>query len=223
MGSRVAQDRDLASAIRVGLVDDHPAILASIAAAIAGSPDLELIGTATEPNAAIRLGLEVDVLVCDVQLAGRAEGLDVLRALHDPSRSLEFRPPAVIFVSGFRQPSLLRAAVEQGAAGYVSKTAEVDEIVSAIRTVAHGGTVYAARDLRAVGAARRTPSAREVEVLELVRQGRTNAEIASSLALSEKTVESHLRRLFDRYAVLSRTELTVLAIEEGWVATQGSP
>ena len=115
------------------------------------------------------------------------------------------------------------AALEQGAACYLSKSAAVDEIVAAIRTVARGGTVYAASDLRAAGTAFRTPSAREIEVLEHVQRGQTNAEIATALGLSEKTVESHLRRLFDRYGVLSRTELTVLAIEEGWlaVATRG--
>ena len=58
-------------------------------------------------------------------------------------------------------------------------------------------------------------------MIERVRAGSTNAEIATSLGLSEKTVESHLRRLFDRYGLLSRTELAVLAIEEGWLPVAG--
>ena len=66
----------------------------------------------------------------------------------------------------------------------------------------------------------RRPSDREIQVLGYVVDGATNAEVGAALGLSEKTVESHLRRLFDRYGLLSRTELAVLAIEEGWVAAR---
>ena len=68
--------------------------------------------------------------------------------------------------------------------------------------------------------ARRRPSDREIQVLGFVVDGATNSEVGAALGLSEKTVESHLRRLFDRYGLLSRTELAVLAIEEGWVAAR---
>ena len=64
----------------------------------------------------------------------------------------------------------------------------------------------------------RNPSERERQVIAAVVAGRTNAEIATELGLSEKTVETHLHRLFDRYAVLSRTELAIRAVDEGWVA-----
>ena len=77
--------------------------------------------------------------------------------------------------------------------------------------------MYAAADLAAVRQAPRSPSEREREVIAAVVAGRTNAEIAAALGLSEKTIETHLPRLFDRYAVLSRTELAVLAVAEGWV------
>ena len=65
----------------------------------------------------------------------------------------------------------------------------------------------------------RRPSDREIQVLGLVGAGASNGEIAATLGVSEKTVESHLRRMFDRYGVLSRTELTVFAINERWVST----
>ena len=84
--------------------------------------------------------------------------------------------------------------------------------------MAAGGTVYTAAALQLSRTARRRPSERELEVIERVIGGATNAEVATSLGLSERTVESHLRRLFDRYGVLSRTELAVLALEEGWTA-----
>ena len=121
-------------------------------------------------------------------------------------------------VSGFDQPSLIRAAFERGAAGYVVKTADLDEILAAIRIVAAGGTAFSATAVRSVRSAPRRPSDRELQVIGRVSAGASNAEAAGVLDLSEKTIESHLRRLFDRYGVFSRTELAVLAMREGWVS-----
>jgi DNA-binding NarL/FixJ family response regulator len=199
--------------IRVGVVDDHPAIVAAVTGAIAGSADLELVGSGPTLADAMILADRVDVLVCDVQLDGHAEGLDILDAVQRAGR-----PPAILMLSGFGHPSIIRAAIERGAAGYLDKGAELTTILDAIRVVANGGTVFSASALQRSRVARRRPSDREIEVIDLVRAGSTNAEVAAALGLSEKTVESHLRRLFDRYGLLSRTELAVMAIEEGWSA-----
>lgn len=223
-GGTPIRDDDLKPrAIRVGLVDDHPTVLAAVAAAVAASRDLELVGTGGTVDAAIRLAAEVDVLVCDIQLDGHAEGLAVIDALHDQGANWRVGggPPAVLLLSGFEQPSLIRAAVDRGAAGFLSKAADVPEILTAIRTVAAGGTAFSAAALRTSRTARRRPSERELQVIRLVMDGATNAEIAASLGLSEKTVESHLRRLFDRYGLLSRTELAVVSIDEGWADLSG--
>ncbi len=198
--------------IRVAVVDDHPAITAAVGAAIAGAPDLDLVGVGRSLADALDLARQVDVLLCDVQLEGGAEGLRLLELVHRGPR-----PPAVLLLSGFGQASVVRAAVERGAAGYLDKGAELDVIVAAIRTVAGGGVVFDAAQLQTVGEAPRRPSARELQVIDLVTRGATNAEVGLALGLSDKTVESHLRRMFDRYAVLSRTELVVLALDEGWV------
>ncbi len=153
----------------------------------------------------------------DIQLAGAAEGLRLLSASQERP-SADGRRPAVLILSGFDMPSLVRAAFERGAAGYLVKTADTDEILAAIRTVAGGGTAFSAAHVRSVRTAPRRPSDREIQVIGLVSAGASNGEVASLLGLSEKTVESHLRRLFDRYGVLSRTELVVLALREGWVS-----
>ena len=166
----------------------------------------------------MELASKVDVLVCDMNLAGGAEGLQVLRAVHDPRALRGHAPPAVLFLSGYGYPSLIRAAIDGGAAGYVDKSADVQEIIDAIRTIARGGTAYSAAALIGSREAHRLPSERETQVIAHVIDGATNAEIAAALGLSEKTVESHLRRLFDRYGLLSRTELAVLSIDEGWAA-----
>ena len=199
--------------IRVGLVDDHPALLAGLADALRRAPDIELVGTAGDVDVAVDLAAAVEVLVCDIQLAGHAEGLQLLDAVHRRAA-----PPAVLMLSAFDGPSMVRAVIDRGAAGFLDKGADLATIVEAIRTVAAGGTAFSAARLRAARTARRRPSDRELEVIALVVAGATNAEAGRALGLTEKTVESHLRRLFDRYGLLSRTELAVLAIGEGWVA-----
>lgn len=203
----------MAGPVRVGVVDDHPSIVAAIAAAISATDDLRLEGTAGTLVDGIDLLTRVDVLLCDVQLEGGAEGLQILAAAGDlPSK------PAVLLISGFGHHSVLRAALERGAAGFVDKGTEVEGIIDAIRTVAAGGTAFRASDLASARQARTPPTARELQVIEAVIGGATNAEVAARLGLSEKTVETHLHRLFDRYGLVSRTELAVLAVNERWVS-----
>jgi DNA-binding NarL/FixJ family response regulator len=203
--------------IRVLLVDDHPAILDAVARAVAGGDGLELAGTARsldEARAALAADPRIDVVVSDVQLAGEAEGLRLLDAVGADG-------PAVLLLSSYDQPPLIRTAFERGAAGYLIKTSEVSDILDAMRTVAGGGTAFSAAMLRTIRSAPRRPSDRELEVVTLLCGGAANDEIGVRLGVTEKTVESHLRRLFDRYGVLSRTELAVLALRQGWVPEPG--
>ena len=205
----------MAGSVRVGVVDDHPSIVAAIEAAIRATDDLRLVGTARTFAGGIDLLAQVDVLVCDVQLDGGAEGLDILAAAGSvPSK------PAVLLLSGHGHHSVMRAALERGAAGFLDKGSEVAGIIDAIRAVAAGGTVFRAADLADARSALQPPSQRELQVIEAVIAGSTNAEVASQLGLSEKTIETHLHRLFDRYGLVSRTELAVLAVNERW-APQG--
>jgi DNA-binding NarL/FixJ family response regulator len=205
--------------IRVVLVDDHPAILDAVGSAVRSAPDLILAGSARsldDARALLAVTTGIDVVVTDVQLDGEAEGLRLLEAVGPDG-------PSVLLLSSFDQPPLVRTAFERGAAGYLLKTSEVPEILDAIRTVAGGGTAFSASMLRAIRSAPRRPSDREIEVLALVCGGASNDEIGARLGVSEKTVESHLRRLFDRYGVLSRTELAVLALREDWVPDKSRP
>lgn len=208
----------MGTSTRVLIVDDHPAVSEALANRLASATDLRSAGvvhTLDDADAALGPGDDgpIDVVVCDVQLAGRAEGLTLLARHGGPGG------PRFLMLSAFDQPAIVRAAFERGAAGYVMKTARLAEIVDAIRIVAAGGTVFPDRVERALEAAHRPPSPREVQVIELVATGLSNDEIGGRLGLSMKTVESHLRRMFDRYGVMSRTELVVLAIRQGWLAT----
>jgi len=204
--------------IRLAVVDDHPAIAAALAAGIRDRDDMELVGTATTVTAGLEMVERTgpDVVICDLWLDGEPGGLDVLASLTARERR---DPPRVLVLSGFDQPSFLRAAFEGGAAGYLSKSSPVDAIVEAIVAVAAGETRFPPVTLRALRDAPRRPSDREMGAIRLLARGASNDEIAVGLGISIKTVESHLRRLFGRYGVLSRTELAMLAVREGWLGT----
>ncbi len=200
--------------IRVFLVDDHPGMLDAGSRAIEAEPDMTVVGQARDRAEAERqiAATSIDVVVCDVQMGGDTDGLRILeRFARSPG-------PSFLMLSAFDYPSLIRAAFERGAAGYVLKVSEMHDVVAAIRVVAGGGTAFSASSMRIIRQALRRPSEREVEVLELVAAGASNEDIATRLFLSLKTIESHLRRMFDRYGVMNRTELAVLALREGWVS-----
>jgi DNA-binding NarL/FixJ family response regulator len=200
---------------RILVVDDHPAVIDSVVRVLSTQPDLEVVGTARSLDDAGELieqhGSNIDMVVCDVQMGGDAEGLRLLERFGRDGR------PVFLMLSAFDYPTLMRAAHERGARGYVIKTAELSQIVEGVREVASGGTAFSSSALRTIRTAPRRPSEREIEVLELVTAGAGNEEIARQLFLSLKTVESHLRRLFNRYGLMNRTELAVLAMREGWV------
>ncbi len=215
------------AAIRLAIVDDHPAIAAAIEAAIStggsgaapggasADPAIVLIGTARTPEEGIalvsRLGPDApDVALCDLQLRAGTDGLRVVEAGRDAGCR-------VIVLTSFDRSSLMRAAFDRGASGFLHKGAELGAILAAVRVVAAGGTVFSAAGLDAARYAPRPPSAREVAVLAELNTGAPSDEIGGRLGISPRTVESHLRRLFDRYGVVSRTELAVLSMREGWI------
>ena len=172
---------------------------------------MTVVGTAQDGVAADRL-IETqapDVILCDIRLTGPVDGLEVL-AHHTPG-------PAFIVLSAYSYPSYYAAAVEHGAKGYLSKMASIEQILRAVRTVAAGGTAFPDDVRRTARAALRPPTPRESQILALVAEGHANADIAERLSLRVKTVESQLRRMFDRYDVTSRTALVRLAARQGWI------
>ena len=197
--------------IRLAIVEDHPAIADGLAALIQKSSGMKVVGTARDAAAASRLieREKPDVVLCDVRLSDAGDGFDVVRE-HTPG-------PAFIILSSYWYPSYHVRAVELGAKGYLSKMATVDQIVRAVEAVAAGGSAFPVAARQAASDALRVPTPRELEILALVAEGLANAEIAERLALRVKTVESQLRRLFDRYDVTSRTALVRLAARQGWI------
>jgi DNA-binding NarL/FixJ family response regulator len=121
----------------------------------------------------------------------------------------------VIVLTSYDYPQYAEAALRLGASGFVLKTAPIAELLDAIRRAAAGGLAFAVRPTAA--ASRVRLSERELDVVRLVVDGRSNDEIAGRLGIGAKTVESHLRRLFERLDIASRTELATRALREGWL------
>ncbi len=192
--------------IRVAVVDDHPLVREGTAALIDRQADMEIAGVAgsLEELAPILREGSVEVLLLDLRL-GTESGFDLLRASHGPM-------PAVVVVTSYDYPQYADAALRLGAAGFVVKTAPTGELLDAIRRAAGGGLAFGVRPGRGV-----VMSTREREVVRNVVEGASNDEIGARLGISSRTVESHLRRLFERLAVASRTELAARALREGWL------
>jgi DNA-binding NarL/FixJ family response regulator len=208
------------SEIALVVVEDHPAIALAIEATIASEPaepglrSIRIAGRARRVADALALIRDAepppDVVLCDIQLEAGVDGLQVVAAAHEAG-------VRVIVLTSFDRSSLMREAFERGASGFLHKTTEVAEILAAVRTVADGGTAFSAATLDAARYAPRPPSVREIEVIAAIQRGATSDEIGARLGISARTVESHVRRLFDRYGVVSRAELAVLAVSEGWI------
>ena len=197
--------------IRIAIVEDHPAIADGLAALITGTAEVEVVGTARDvPSASDLIERQSpDVVLCDIRLSEPGDGFELVRRHRSG--------PAFIILSAYWYPSYHVKAIELGAKGYLSKMATVDQILRAVETVAAGGTAFPVAARQAASDALRVPTPRELEILALVAEGHSNAEIAERLALRVKTVESQLRRLFDRYDVTSRTALVRLAARQGWI------
>ncbi len=195
--------------IRVAIIDDHPVVGEGTAAVLRATTDLEVVGVAGSLEAARSAGLTsraaVDVLLLDIRL-GTGSGLAALTGAADL--------PAVIVLTAFDYPQYAEAALRLGAAGFVVKTAPLPELLEAIRRVAGGGMAFA---VRPSSSDRIHLTERERDVVQLVVDGRSNDEIGAALGIGARTVETHLARIFERFAIASRTELATRALREGWL------
>ena len=205
--SGVRSDRRV---IRVAVVDDHPLVREGTAAIVDRQDDMTISGVAgTLEELRPVLAAGIDVLLLDLRL-GETSGFDLLRAPSDAPM------PAVVVLTSYDYPQYADAALRLGAAGFVVKTAPTTELLDAIRRASAGGLAFGVRPGNGVAL-----SAREREVLQLVVDGASNDEIGGRLGISSRTVESHLRRLFERFEVVSRTELATRALKEGWLEEIG--
>ncbi len=200
-------DGDAAPAIRVALADDSLLVREAIAALLARAEDVELVAVCGDP-AALLAAVEREcpaVVVTDVRMPPRFEdeGIELARRLRETHPDV-----GVVVLSQYADPQLGLALLEQGADGraYLLKERVHDrrQLIAAIETVAHGGSVMDAKVVEAMvarrGRAERSPlaelSPRELEILGEIAQGKSNARIAEQLVLTKRAVEKHINAIF---------------------------
>jgi DNA-binding NarL/FixJ family response regulator len=214
-----------AARIRVFAVDDHAVVRLGLRAFFDVVPDVELVGDAPDGRSALEQlqgmaerGALPDVVLMDLVM----RGMDGIEAIIEIKR--RYSTIEVIVVTGFGEVHRVQAALGAGAAGYVLKDADVNEIVLAIRA-ADRGQVHLDRAVtrtltQALVAPHRTNvalTAREREVLVHVARGRSNREISRALSIGERTVQTHLGNVLAKLGLHSRTQAALWAVREGLV------
>jgi DNA-binding NarL/FixJ family response regulator len=224
--------------IRVFVADDHPVFRYGMRALISSAPDTELVGEATDGREAVARALELrpDVILMDFDMP-ETNGIEATRTILQTSPDT-----AILMVTMLEDDESVLAAMHAGAHGYVLKDAEGEETLRAIRAAASGEAIFSptiARRLAdyfgtaATGPAtspeqvhrkrQETPAseypagltAREAEVLRLVAEGMTNAQVAERLYLSPRTVHRHLNSIYRKIGTNSRAAAARFATEHG--------
>jgi DNA-binding NarL/FixJ family response regulator len=203
--------------ISVLLVDDHSLVRRGFRRILEDEPDITVVGEAADGSEAIKLAEELHpkVIVMDCAMPG-VNGLDATRQI------LSRHPDAlVLMLSMHPEETLVRQALDAGARGYVLKNAVDLELGAAIRRVVSGETVLDSQLKRPDAALRGTRSAaltpRELEVLQMIVEGKSNKQIASALDLSANTVAVHRANMMDALGMHKTAELVVYAIRNGLV------
>ena len=207
--------------IRILLADDHAVLRAGIRALLEAQPDLEVIGEAGDGQTAVQRAREFqpDVVVMDIGMPG-LDGLAATRQILASNPKIR-----ILFLTQHENKEYILPALKLGAAGYVLKRAEGDELITAIRTVYAGGTfldpAIASALVSEVNRDEKTAdpfdslSEREREVLVLLAQGKTYQQIAEILFISPKTVDFHRINIMRKLGLTNRAELTRFAIQRG--------
>jgi two-component system response regulator NreC len=204
---------------KILIVDDHGVLRAGLQALLSTEPDMEVVGVAADGQEALKgvLQLQPDVVLMDISL-GELNGIDVTRQLH------ETRPESrVLILTVHEEIHFLQQALEAGAAGYILKKANMNDVIYAIQAVMMGGLYihpdmtrkYMAISTNLIGqsgATQENPlSQREIEILHWIAQGFTNTHISKQLGISIRTVEYHRRNIMAKIGINSRDQLVQYA------------
>lgn len=208
--------------IRVLLADDHAVVRQGIRQFLETSANITIVAEASDGLEAIELIREhrPEVAVVDIQMPGQS-GIEVTRAIR-----AERLPVGVLILTAFDDPPYVKAVLQAGANGYVLKTAEAHELVEAVQAVYEGQSVLGQGIARKLMEQLSTSRAethieslteRELEVLRLTAKGYTNKAIGVELSISDRTVQGHLAKIYDKLGAASRTEAVMRAVALGWI------
>ncbi|MFC3382943.1 response regulator transcription factor [Couchioplanes azureus] len=210
--------------VRVLVVDDEELIRTGLQAIVDAEPDLTVVGTAADGAdvAPLVRRLRPDVVLMDVRMPG-IDGIQATRLLTGVPD-----PPRVLVVTTFENDDHVYEALLAGAAGFLLKRARPAELVQAVRVVAHGESLLFPAAIRRLAAGRagaraaRLPlTGREGEVLRLMADGLSNAEIAERLRVGLETVKTHVGNVLTKLGVRDRTQAVVAAYESGFIVPGG--
>ena len=208
--------------IRVLLADDHGIVRSGLAMLIDRQPDMRVVAEAPDGLAAVETALaeRPDVAVLDVTMPGLT-GPQAARQLHAHDESIR-----TLILSMHEDEHYFFDALDAGALGYVPKRAADSDLIDAIRTVSEGRTFVSSSTQRTLmrrwldedpASRREELTARELEIVKLIAEARTNRQIAEALSVSEKTVESHRANVLAKLGMRDRVELARYAIRRGLV------
>jgi two-component system, NarL family, response regulator DevR len=207
--------------IRVGLVDDHALVRLGLKTLIDDEADMEVVGEGDSTAAALQMveRTHPQVVLMDIRLPGDS-GLEAARQI-----ASRYPDSKVVMLTSFADEDLVVSAIRAGAVGYILKEVGNEEVLRGIRAAAGGGSVLdAATTSRLLARLRTTEhkadedafrdlSDRELDVLNEVSNGKTNAEIATSLNLSEKTARNYVSSILEKLHLTNRIELATYAIK----------
>ena len=207
------------SPIRILLADDHPVVRFGLRQALGNADGLHVVAEAERGDAVATL-VELhqpQVLVMNIRMAG-LNGIEVTQRLRDKGRDVK-----ILALSSRDDEETVRAAVRAGVDGYLLKTSGLEQVIHAIHDVAEGRQAFSPEIANKVHISGRHASPdllspRELEVLNLAGKGYTNKAIALQLKISNRTVQTHLTRVYHKLDVASRTEAVMRAIAYGWIA-----
>jgi DNA-binding NarL/FixJ family response regulator len=211
-----------AEPLHILIADDHPLFRKGLRILLGAVPDFVLVGEAETGRGAVERSLELqpDVVLMDLQMPG-GSGIEATREIVAASPTTK-----VLVVTLFEDDDSVFAALRAGARGYILKDTDEEEMIRAIRAIAHGEAIFgpavASRVLAYFAAPRLeaprlfpTLTEREREVLRLLAQGRSNPAIARELSLSPKTVANHVSNIFAKLQVADRAEAIIRARDAG--------
>lgn len=208
--------------IRVLVVDDHSLVRSGLIQLLSSADDIELVGQAADGVEAVNLVQSTlpDVVLMDLSMPNM-DGITATRLIHDQHPQVR-----VVALTSFAERKTVLDAIDAGAVGYILKDGEMEELLRATRAAARGESPLSPRAAQAVLSARGARTGpeltdREREVMELVVSRLTNREIAERLEISEKTVKTHLTRIYQRFGIENRTQAISWAQRIGLGGPQG--
>jgi DNA-binding NarL/FixJ family response regulator len=207
-----------AAPITCVVADDHPPILDALSRLLVAGGDIDVVATARDGEAALAAVAEHRPVVCvaDVRMP-RLDGLELARRVRTVSAET-----GVLLYSGVSDAALVSDALDAGARGFALKDAPLEDVARAIRTVARGDlyvdpVLAAALASNRRGDERRALSAREREVLRMLAEGGSYAEIGSQLFLSPDTVRAHAQRAMTKLGARTRTQAVAVAMRQAMI------